>query len=84
MYLTDLLTSNAGGDIGEAFYSSDAVNALYNNILTDGGGASIFTALARSLTAEIRVRPGNHMFLVNPDANEVATHQITYIHAHYL
>ena len=81
-YLSTLLTGSAQGDIGEASYTSDAINAMYNSLASDSNGTSIIKALTTSMTTDIRTNPdalSNIAF-----AQGTATQETTYIHVRWM
>ncbi|ETI20607.1 hypothetical protein G647_08645 [Cladophialophora carrionii CBS 160.54] len=78
-YLRKLLVGDAFAILAEASYSSDAMDALYNSLSSDGSGTSIIDALARSMTAEIRSSPGANIAW----ALGASTQDSTYIHVRW-
>ncbi|KAJ9602162.1 hypothetical protein H2200_013282 [Cladophialophora chaetospira] len=81
-YLGTLLTGYASGDIGEASYTSDAINAIYNSLSSDSNGTSIIQALATSMTADLRTNSGAQFNIAV--APGTATQDVTYIHVRWI
>ncbi|EXJ54306.1 hypothetical protein A1O7_09644 [Cladophialophora yegresii CBS 114405] len=80
-YLRTLLVGDAVGALGEASYTSDTMNALYNSLSSAENGTTILDALATSMTAEIRTNPGAESN--GALALGTATQDTTYIHVRW-